>query len=341
MVEIPDGSGRFLVAAQEGVVVVLEHGRVLEEPLLDISHLVACCDNGGLLSIALHPLYAVNRYMYLLYVNNDEDTVLARFTDGDVTSQRILLEFDQPPDNRPNHHGGQVTFGPDGYLWLSMGDGGAYQYVTNRAQELWHHLGKILRIDVDRGDPYAIPADNPFVAVPGARPEIWAYGLRNPWRYSFDRLTRDLILADVGQDLWEEINFQSAISRGGENYGWPRMEGAHCFGGGVGCNDGSLTLPVLEYSRGGGCSVTGGFVYRGNRYPGLRGTYFYADFCSGKIWGAARNGSTWSTEELLDSDAMIVSFAEDLNGELYVLDHQGTIYQIYEPEAPRRRAVRR
>src|SRR5438132_1445888 len=216
-----------------------------------------------------------------------------------------------------------------------MGDGGGAGDPGNRAQNLGELLGKILRIDVNGAAPYAIPATNPFRSTPGARPEIWAYGLRNPWRFSFDRQTGDLFIADVGQGTREEVDFQPAASAGGENYGWRRMEGTLCYNPSSGCNDGTLTLPILEYDHSLGCSITGGYRYRGGRFPQLAGRYFYGDYCSGRIWNGIQSGQTWSSAQLIDTALRITSFGEDEEGELYVVHYglvggDGTLQRIVE-----------
>src|SRR3989475_6233924 len=229
----------------------------------------------------------------------------------------------------------QLAFGPDGFLYIGMGDGGSGGDPGNRAQNLGELLGKILRIDVNGAAPYAIPATNPFRSTPGARPEIWAYGLRNPWRFSFDRLRGDLFIADVGQSACEEVDFQPAASAGGENYGWRLMEGTACFpSSSSGCNDGTLTLPILEYDHSLGCSITGGYRYRGGRFPQLVGRYFYGDFCSGRIWTGVQSGSTWSGTQLIDTAMQITSFGEDEDGELYVVHYDsgsnGTVQRVVD-----------
>jgi hypothetical protein len=261
--------------------------------------------------------------------------VIARYqvsSDPDVVnphSARILLTIRQP---YANHNGGQLQFGSDGYLYIGMGDGGSGGDPQNRAQNLRTLLGKMLRIDVDRGTPYAIPPDNPFVDTPEARQEIWALGLRNPWRFSFDRLTGALFIGDVGQRMWEEVNLQPASSPGGENYGWRRMEGKHCFNPASDCNNGTLTLPILEYSHNlGRCSITGGYRYRGRRIPQHYGTYFYSDFCTGLIWGARLEGRHWIATRLLDLALRISAFGEDEAGELYMVhraEKTGTLYRF-------------
>ncbi|MCA1733491.1 MAG: PQQ-dependent sugar dehydrogenase [Acidobacteria bacterium] len=343
-----DGSGRLFITLQEGRIVVIRGGALLPEPFLDIRHLVGAGGERGLLSVSFHPRFAQNGHFFVDYTDRSGDTVIARYTVSPATPDRAdpstaktILTVDQPFSN---HNGGQLQFGPDGYLYIGMGDGGSGGDPENRAQNLSTLLGKLLRIDVDGGDPYAIPPDNPFIATSGARPEIWSYGLRNPWRFSFDRRTHDLFIADVGQNEWEEINVQAGGSRGGENWGWRLMEGMHCFDPLAGCNDGSLTLPVLEYGRSEGCSVSGGYRYRGSASPPLDGIYVYGDFCSGRIWGARANpNGTWTTELLLDTTFSISSFGEDEQGEIYVADISGAIYRITGPPQAnsRRRVVKR
>jgi len=247
-----------------------------------------------------------------------------------------LLTVPQPFGN---HNGGQLQFGTDGFLYIGMGDGGSGGDPLDNAQNLDTLLGKILRIDVAGGPTYSIPADNPFIGDPGAREEIWALGLRNPWRFSFDRLTGDLFIADVGQNNLEEVNYQPVESQGGENYGWRLMEGSECFNPPTNCNNGMLALPILEYDHSLGCSITGGYRYRGDKNPGLLGTYFYGDFCTGLIWGATQDDTgEWTTEELLVTDLAITAFGEDEDGEIYVThfsQDDGTIYLISEiPDPP-------
>jgi uncharacterized protein (TIGR03437 family) len=235
-----------------------------------------------------------------------------------------------------NHNGGQIRFGPDGHLYIGLGDGGSEGDPLKTGQNLGTPLAKLLRVDVE-SDPghLHIPADNPFVNTAGARGETWAYGLRNPWRFSFDRATGDLWIGDVGQDAYEEVDFQPAHDRGGENYGWSLMEGLHCYESG--CSQQGLTLPVLEYSHdGGNCSIMGGFVYRGNGSPGERGVYFYGDNCSGRIWGAEHQGTAWVQRQVLASNFNITTFGEDEAGELYVSNaRNGTIYRIDGNTVPR------
>jgi glucose/arabinose dehydrogenase len=320
-----DNSGRLFITLQGGQIRIFDGVQVLATPFLDVQSLLgAGVGEQGLLGLAFHPNYAANGFFYINYTNLKGNTVVARYhvsadpNIADPASRRIILRQKQP---FANHNGGQLQFGPDGFLYIGLGDGGSGGDPGNRAQRLTTLLGKILRIDVDGRLPYAIPPSNPFVGTPRARPEIWAYGLRNPWRFSFDRSTGNLFIGDVGQDLFEEIDFQRASSRGGENYGWHRMEGKHCFNPATGCNDGSLTLPIIQYSHNLGCAVIGGYVYRGSAIPQLRGRYLFGDFCSGVIWSARFvRGRGWVRNLLQDTNALIAAFGEDQNGELYFTD---------------------
>jgi glucose/arabinose dehydrogenase len=333
-----DGSRRLFILEQAGRILIHDRSRVLPSAFLDVSALVSCCDERGLLGLAFHPDYVANGLFYVDYTNTAGDTVIARYhvsadaNVADPSSAQILLTIAQP---FANHNGGQLAFGPDGFLYIGMGDGGSGGDPGNRAQNLGELLGKILRIDVNGAAPYAIPATNPFRSTPGARPEIWAYGLRNPWRFSFDRQFGDLFIADVGQGTREEVDFQPAASAGGENYGWRLMEGTACFPiSSSGCNDGTLTLPILEYDHSLGCSITGGYRYRGGRFPQLFGRYFYGDYCSGRIWNGIQSGQTWSSTQLIDTALQITSFGEDEGGELYVVHYgsgsNGTLQRIVE-----------
>lgn len=345
------GDSRLFITLERGRVVIFDGTRILPTPFLDITPLVSCCGERGLLSVAFHPRYRENRFFYVDYTDLAGNTVIARYRGlsndpdrADPTSALVLLHIDQP---FANHNGGGLQFGPDGYLYIGMGDGGSAGDPGNRAQDLSTLLGKLLRIDVDGGSPYAVPPSNPFMSRSGARPEIWAYGLRNPWRFTFDRQTNELFIGDVGQNLWEEIDLQPATSIGGENYGWRKMEGNHCFNPPTNCSDPSLVLPVIEYGHSGsGCtgSVTGGYVYRGSQFPRFLGNYFYGDYCNGMIWSASRqpNGA-WLSRLLVDTNFAISTFGEDFNGEQYVADHaRGVIYQLIDttPVPARRRAVR-
>ncbi|HEY0144478.1 MAG TPA: PQQ-dependent sugar dehydrogenase [Thermoanaerobaculia bacterium] len=347
------GDNRLFIVLQGGQIVVFDGTALVPAPFLDIAALIGDSSNEkGLLGLAFHPRYSQNGFFFVNYTDTQGDTVVARYSvsstnanRADPSSVRTILRIDQP---FPNHNGGQLAFGPDGYLYIGMGDGGSGGDPGNRAQNMNELLGKMLRIDVDAGTPYAIPPSNPFVNRSGIRGEIWASGLRNPWRYSFDRMTGDLYIADVGQGDREEINFAPATSIGGENYGWRRMEGNRCYNPSTGCNpDGSLILPIIEYDHNLGCSVTGGYVYRGARHPRLQGLYIYGDYCTGVIWGASRNAASgsWSSRVLIDTTLQISTFGEDAAGEVYVARHHttgGTIYRIVDalPVPPKRRSAR-
>jgi len=340
------GDSRLFITLQRGQVVIWNGTGILPTPFLDIRSIVLNGGERGLLSIAFHPRYAENGFFFVNYTNFSGHTVIARYrvssdpNRADLASAQQLLLIEQP---FANHNGGQLQFGPDGYLYIGMGDGGSGGDPGNRAQSLNTLLGKMLRIDVNNS-PYSVPPSNPFVNNTAARPEIWALGMRNPWRFSFDRVTGDLWIADVGQGEWEEVDFQPVTSIGGENYGWRRMEGTHCYTPSTGCNTGNLVLPILEYNHSGGaCSVTGGYVYRGAGSPRLQGMYIYGDYCNGKVWGVVRTGSSTVIRELLDTSMLISSFGEDVNGELYVADHAGAVYRMDDarPLNPKRRAVRR
>jgi len=343
------GDTRLFITLQDGRVMIHDGTNVLPEPFLDIRSLVTSGNERGLLSIAFHPHYAETGLFYVNYTDRSGDTVVARYSvspqnpnRANLSSAVPILTIDQPFEN---HNGGQLQFGPDGYLYIGMGDGGSGGDPGNRAQNLGVLLGKMLRIDVDSASPYAIPTSNPFVGQPGIRGEIWSYGLRNPWRFSFDRASGDLWIADVGQGTWEEIDFQPITSIGGENYGWRRMEGTHCFNPSTNCNPGNLVLPILEYDHDVGCSVTGGYVYRGTNNPRLLGRYIYGDFCSGRIWSATRDANGVVTiHDLLNTPFNISTFGEDVTGEIYVGDYSnGILYRLVDsrPLLPRRRAARK
>lgn len=327
-----DGSGRLFVVEQGGRIRIIKNGALASQPFLDISSRVSCCGERGLLGLAFPPNYASKKYFYVNYTNSSGDTVVARYrvtTNPDVAnsnSEQVLLTVNQP---YANHNGGQLAFGRDGYLYIGLGDGGSAGDPQNNAQNPASLLGKILRIDVESGSaPYAIPPSNPFRQTAGYRPEIWALGLRNPWRFSFDRQTGDLYIGDVGQDRYEEIDFQPASSKGGENYGWRITEGNHCYNTST-CNQSGLVRPIVEYDHQQGRSVTGGVVYRGQSYPNLQGIYLYGDYISGKIWGLRRSGTSGENTVLLNSGNLISTFGEDDAGNVYLADYrQGNIYRI-------------
>ena len=328
----PPSDPRLFVVEQPGRIRIVDPGGIPRAtPFLDIADRVRCCGERGLLSVAFHPAYSSNGWFYVNYTDAEGDTRIERYTvssDADVAeraSAKLILELEQPFSN---HNGGLNVFGPDGMLYIGLGDGGGAGDPQGHGQNRATLLGSILRLDVDGGDPYRIPADNPFVTTPGARGEIWAYGLRNPWRFAFDRNEGQLYIADVGQDQWEEVNRVSA-GQGGVNYGWNVMEGAHCFGA-VGCQTASLTLPVMEYAHGEGCSITGGHVYRGSAIPDVVGDYFFADYCGG--WIRSLRLESGGAVEVRDWDlgalGQITSFGEDAARELYVLTETGRLYRL-------------
>jgi len=322
-----DGSGRLFVVEKPGRIRIVRNGALSSIPFLDITDRVGSGGSEqGLLGLAFHPAYVQNGVFIVNYTDQQGTTVVARFSVSsepslaDPASEVILLTVGQPASN---HNGGHLAFGPDGYLYIGLGDGGGADDRYGNGQNGQTLLGAMLRLDVDSKVPYAVPADNPFVGSPAVQHEIWALGLRNPWRYSFDRLTGKLYIADVGQNKFEEINVQPADSGGGENYGWPIMEAAHCFPDDAGCDRSGLVLPVAEYDHSQGCSVTGGYVYRGRGFPLLSGIYLFGDYCSGRIWGLAPAGDGWRVAQLAHAGVQISSFGEDEAGELYVLDMGG------------------
>ena len=333
-----DGSGRLFFVQQNGVIRVFRNGQMLAQPFLDIRGKTRAEGERGLLGLAFPPGFAQSQRFYVNYTDLSGDTIVAQYRVtsnpdiADGSSEVVLFNIDQPFSN---HNGGQLRFGPDGYLYIGMGDGGSGGDPLGHGQNRATLLGKMLRVDVEsQPGTVRIPPDNPFAGQGSVRPEIWAIGLRNPWRYSFDRATGDLWIADVGQDNWEEVSFQPASSRGGENYGWNRMEGAHCYRA-ASCNMSGLVLPVAEYSHADGCSITGGSVYRGRMSPGLRGTYIYGDLCTGRIWGVTRQGSTFANRLLIRAALAITTFGEDEAGEVYVADAgAGRILRIEGSAAP-------
>jgi glucose/arabinose dehydrogenase len=337
-----DGSGRLFLVEKPGRINIAQNGTPLEQPFLDITRRVKSSGNEqGLFSVAFPPDYRNKGYFYVNYTReSDGATVIARYQlteDANVAnpdSEEVLLTIAQPYQN---HNGGQIAFGPDGYLYIGMGDGGSGGDPEERAQAPGDLLGKLLRIDVETGaTPYAIPPTNPYTQTTSYRPEIWALGLRNPWRFSFDRSTGDLYTADVGQLLYEEVNVQPAASPGGENYGWDIMEGLHCYEPSEGCNQSGLTLPVVEYTHEqGNCSVTGGFVYRGPGSPRMQGIYFYGDYCTGGIWGLRQNGEIWENQLLADTVlTRLTSFGEDETGNLYATDlNTGSVYRLIDTQS--------
>lgn len=336
------GDNRLFIVERGGIIWVCdENGNKSVKPFLNITNKVySVGSEQGLLGLAFHPDFKNNGYFYVNYINKQQNTTIARYsvsaTDSnkaDKTTFLKLLNIKQPFSN---HNGGCVKFGPDGYLYLSLGDGGSGGDPNNNAQNPNKLLGKILRIDVDNGSPYASPASNPFFNTPGYKKEIWALGLRNPWRFSFDRTTGDLYIGDVGQELWEEIDYQAAGDPGGENYGWRCYEGNHTYNT-TGCGPSTdYDFPITEQSHSGGdCAIIGGFVYRGSLYPNMMGKYFYTDECGGKFRMLYFSG-TWQKVQLQQFQTFSYSsFGEDKDGELYVASlSDGKIYHIIDTSEP-------
>ncbi len=327
------GDDRLFVVEKRGTISVLQDGARLDVPFLDIRGQVSTGGEQGLLGLAFPADFAQTGLFYVYYTDTNGDSVLSRFSsDGQVAdagSEQVLLTQAQPFSN---HNGGQLAFGPDGYLYLGLGDGGSGGDPHGNGQDLGTLLGKLLRVDVS-GEDLAVPSDNPFVEMDGARPEIWAYGLRNPWRFSFDRETGDLFIADVGQNAFEEVNLQPATSTGGENYGWKVMEGDSCFEPRNGCDQSGLVLPIIAYPHGGqwGSSISGGYLYRGAYVPELQGAYVFGDYVSGRIWRADLEGGEWHVSPLFEPGFNVSTFGEDAAGELYVADYRGgVIYRLGE-----------
>jgi len=330
----PGDRERLYVVEQGGRIRVIRNGQLQATPLLDVSGRISSGGERGLLGLAFHPQFATNRRFFVNYTNPRGDTHVAEFRassadTADPASERVVLTETQP---FANHNGGGLAFDNAGRLLIALGDGGSGGDPLGNGQKLDTFLGKILRIDVDAAPPYAVPADNPFRATPGAAPEIWAYGLRNPFRISVDRPSGDLYIGDVGQNRVEEIDVGLASRRGGENYGWNTLEGSQCYSPSSGCNRTGTTLPVYEYSHSEGCSVTGGVVYRGCRMPDLAGTYFFGDFCTGLVRsfrlasGQATDVRDWTASVRgVNSPA---SFGLDADGEVYVVDYDGEVYRL-------------
>ncbi|MBX3082530.1 MAG: PQQ-dependent sugar dehydrogenase [Anaerolineae bacterium] len=339
-----DGSGRLFVVEQGGIIWIVNDGVLVKQPFLDIVDKLpdevfrGGYTERGLLGLAFHPDYKNNGLFYVVYSRRDKTNVLARYhvsaddpNRADPDSETILLSYEHP---EMNHNGGMIAFGPDGYLYMASGDGGGVQgdppdYAQNKSLL----FGKLLRIDINKTEgerQYAIPPDNPFVNDPQARPELWAYGLRNPWRFSFDRETGDLFIADVGWGRWEEIDYQPAGTPGGRNYGWNRFEGTHAISGRD--DPGGVTMPIAEYDHlEGACSITGGYLYRGPGAPSLRGKYIFGDYCSGQIWTLTRLADDqWQMDTLMNMHTPISSFGEDERGGLYLVTYKGYIYRLRE-----------
>jgi glucose/arabinose dehydrogenase len=330
----PGDLSRLFIVEKGGRIRIVKEGVLLPAPFLDISSQVSVMGEQGLLGMAFDPEYPSTGRFVVHYTDVGGNTRLTSFqvsADPDVAdagSEALILAAAQP---YANHNGGQVAFGPDGFLYLGLGDGGSGGDPEGRGQNLSDLLGSILRIDVRSAAPYVVPADNPFVGVAGASPEVWSYGLRNPWRFSFDRATGDLYIADVGEQRFEEVDISLATEGGGRgvNYGWDLMEGSHCFSSG--CDPAGLELPAFEYGHSQGCSITGGYVYRGSALPALQGQYFFADLCQAWVRSFRYvNGSVTELTEWpsLSTGGSLVSFGEDAAGELYVLDAVGTVSKV-------------
>ena len=327
-----DGSNRLFVAEQGGRIRIIRDSRIGATPFLDISAEITTGGERGLLGVAFHPKYPADPRVFVDYTDTNGDTQVSSFVvsggdaDGlDPTSETRILHVGQP---YPNHNGGALVFDPGGMLLVSLGDGGSGGDPQGNGQSLGTLLGKILRIDVDHPDadhPYRIPADNPFAdGAAGHRPEIWLWGLRNPWRMSFDRTTGDLWIGDVGQNLWEEVDVQRAGAPGGTNFGWNRLEGTHCFQPAQGCEDASFTLPVTDYGRDLGCTVIGGNVYRGSVQKALVGGYVFGDYCTGTVWAIDPAGDGYRPPVQVGASARNLSaFGEDEAGELFAADISG------------------
>ena len=331
-----DGSNRLFVVEQGGVIHVIQDGVVLETPFLDVSDLIhrdvfsGGYTERGLLGLAFHPEYASNGLFYINYTDTSGNTVVAQYSVSsdpnvaDPASAVTVLTQEQP---YANHNGGHMVFGPDGYLYIAMGDGGSAGDPQNNGQNPATLLGSLLRIDVNEDGTYAIPEDNPANRDSRFAPEVWAYGLRNPWRFSFDAATGDLYIADVGQNQWEEVNMEPAGSAGGLNYGWNIFEGTHPFAGGEETED--MLFPFAEYNHSQGISVTGGYVYRGSELPDLEGVYFYGDYGYGTVWAAYRTpDGEWVSDVFMNTGRTISSFGVDEQNELYLVDYNGAVLKF-------------
>lgn len=330
----PGDRSRLFLVERTGQIRIVKNGTLLSSPFLDITSRVSNGSEQGILGMAFRPDYATTRTFMVYYMDPSLTSVLSRFQVpagtpdvADASSEDTLLTIPQPIGD---HNGGMLAYGRDGYLYMSVGDGGCCGDPDGHGQDRTELLGSILRLDVTATGPYGIPADNPWANHPTFRHELWNYGLRNPWRFSFDRTTGDLYIADVGDNTREEVDVIPHTSTGGENLGWRNMEGSQCFGGGS-CSMTGLTLPVLDYGHDEGCSIIGGYVYRGADLPGLRGAYFYADFCAGWIRSFRWAGGALTDErqyDLLDPSELPNSFGEDADGELYVTTETGNVYKI-------------
>ena len=358
VISYPTDASILYVVEQAGKVIVLDSGQKKSKPFFNINKRVVNPfrpgDERGLLGFAFHPDHENNKKFYINYIDNDGHTIVSEFIaqskyKADHNSERVLLRLEQPYGN---HNGGHIEFGKDGYLYVAIGDGGAAGDPLDSGQDLTSLFGKVIRIDIN-GSPYSIPKSNPFYGIKNAREEIWAWGLRNVWRFSFDKKTGDIYYGDVGQNKWEEVNFEPASSSGGNNYGWRQMEASYCFEPKENCKRDGMVLPIIEYPNDAyhpalalgrknqlnveGCSVTGGYVYRGEKLKGFKGVYFFGDYCSGNIWSfkvkdGKANEFKNRTEEINIADGeftnYISSFGQDADGEIYIVDYNGAVYKI-------------
>ena len=358
VISYPTDASILYVVEQAGKVIVLDSGQKKSKPFFNINKRVVNPfrpgDERGLLGFAFHPDHENNKKFYINYIDNDGHTIVSEFIaqskyKADHNSERVLLRLEQPYGN---HNGGHIEFGNDGYLYIAIGDGGAAGDPLDSGQDLTSLFGKVIRIDIN-GSPYSIPKSNPFYGIKNAREEVWAWGLRNVWRFSFDKKTGDIYYGDVGQNKWEEVNFEPASSSGGNNYGWRQMEASYCFEPKENCKRDGMVLPIIEYPNDAyhpafalgrknqlnveGCSVTGGYVYRGKKLKGFEGVYFFGDYCSGNIWSfkvidGKANEFKNRTEEINIADGeftnYISSFGQDADGEIYIVDYNGAVYKI-------------
>ena len=353
----PNDATILYVVEQRGIVKKVQNNIVDSEYFLDIRKLVHNPawpgDERGLLGLAFHPNYDVKKYIFVHYNDKEGDTVISRFLvnrdNVDLESEKIILKINQPYSN---HNGGTIDFGPDDYLYIGMGDGGSSGDPQDRAQDLSNFFGSILRIDIETQDEYLIPESNPYFYQENIKKEIWAYGLRNPWRFSFDKLTGDMYIGDVGQNNWEEINWISYNINEAANFGWNIMEGLHCYNEDKCIDDNAFIEPIFEYPNDAkyaktlfgikqsdvhGCSVTGGYIYRGAKIPSIYGRYFFGDYCTGKIWSFINNDGVVSDfqdhtkyilEKIGKKEFYLSSFGQDASGEIYLIDYNGSVYKI-------------
>ena len=355
---IPNSNDSYVVLEQKGTIRIIKKNQVMRSYFLDIRdrvhRILFPADEMGLLGLAFDPKFEINNYVYIHYNDKNDNTIISRFKvyDGiaNKVSEKKILQIKQPYSN---HNGGTITFGLDGYLYIGLGDGGSVGDPENRAQDLSNLFGSILRIDINTDDNYLIPKDNPFKNIENAKSEIWSYGLRNPWRFSFDALTGDMIIGDVGQYLWEEINIEYSGGEGGKNYGWNKMEGNHCYPEDTkDCESDEFIMPAFEYPNNAnyvkillgisqmnmdGCSITGGYVYRGSNIPNLYGRYIFGDYCTGKVWSIKIEEGKGSdviehTSSIMKSmgekEFYLSSFGQNNDGEIFIVDYNGTIYKL-------------